>query len=284
MATTTTKNGIVIMFDYSFFKYARICINSIEANYPEHPDLLIFYNGDDPAIISFLLKKKKVTIIKYDSDHNVSIGINTAGLNLGVTKSSQTFLKYLMWSDTFADYDKLIHLDADTVVLKPLDFMFESDEFFAVAYNFDTLINPEVASNPELIRMLEEDNIPYHDQQLKMMNAGVFMIPQRYRTAAQLELLKEITLRYDRFNRFADQGAISLWCQKNDISFNELYQYNFSGFFYTALFEAFDYSNIHIFHFAAEWKPDGYVYKTALEVSKHILSLNEKVEEYMANE
>jgi lipopolysaccharide biosynthesis glycosyltransferase len=188
-----------------------------------------------------------------------------------------------MWTDAFTDYDKLIHLDADTAVLKPLDFMFEADEFFGVSYNFDTLINPEMASDPQLVKLLEEDKIPYPDQQLKMMNAGVFMIPKRYRTPTQLQLLKEITLKYDRYNRFADQGAISLWCQKNNISFNDLYQYNFSGFFYTAFFEGFDYSNIHIFHFAAEWKPDGPVYKIALEVSKHILGLHEKVEKYMAN-
>ncbi|MEO5976059.1 MAG: glycosyltransferase [Chryseolinea sp.] len=275
------NNGIVLMFDDGYFKYARLCINSIKDNYPKHPEILVFYDGNDPKKIAFLKRKNNLRIMHYEPNYEKSIGLKMKGLNLGIADNYKVFFKYLLWTDVFSAYDNLLHLDADTMVLKPLDQLFKTNEFFAVDNGYDFLFNQHMAKSPKLMRMLREDKIEYVDQKIQMMNAGVFMIPKRYRNGKQLTRLLELTKRYNRHMRFGDQSGISLWCHVNDISFNQLFQYNFAGYYYTNLIENFDYSNIHVFHFSAGWKPDGPIYKTAYYISKQFLHLHAKVQKYL---
>ena len=46
---------IFMTFDDNYFKYVKVCLNSIQSNYPDHPLILVYYTGNDDSINSFIL-------------------------------------------------------------------------------------------------------------------------------------------------------------------------------------------------------------------------------------
>jgi lipopolysaccharide biosynthesis glycosyltransferase len=273
------ENAIVIMFNDGYFRYAKVCIESIKENYPGHPAILAFYDGDDGDIISYLSAVDKLKICAYEPDYQQSIGLNTGILNLGVVNDYRVYFKYILWTDHFAEYNNVLHLDADTMVLKPLDHLFSTDGFFIVSNHYDDLFYADSFEDGTLQVQLEEDGLAIA-QKDDMANAGVFMIPRQYRTPEHLAALLETTYRYNRHLKLADQSAISLWCHLNNIPISRQFQYNFQGYFYTGVLNEFDYTNIHIIHFAAGWKPESPLFQAVYQIATHFLDVYKKYNNY----
>ncbi len=273
------KNAIVTVFDDEYFKYARALLNSIKLNYPHHPAILACYDGNKPEVLNFLQSTGGVVVIPCQGVCMSSIGLQMRNLNLGLVGNPKVYFKYLLWTDTFDEYDNVLYLDSDTLVLQPLDYLFEQDDFFCVADNTADytcrLFYPDRSADSQLLAWLELDGICFPGGKNDMLNAGMFLIPKKYRNPYYLGSLLGLTHRYNEFLMFADQSAISLWCKRHGIPIRPLYQYNFQAcFFFDPMLLNFPFSEITILHYTW-WKPDEEPYQSILRAAACFLDFDQ---------
>ena len=217
------NNAIVCFFNDRYFNYFKACFNSLKSNYPDHPALLVAYDGHCRQVEAFL-ERHQVTRInpEYPEIH--------ASVNRQRIKDPIVFNRFSMWTDYFDDYDNLLHLDIDTLVLGSLDEMLSSQDFFIVSNHEPSpsarVFRGEYRDNPELLKSLEQDSLPYPDGMDDMANAGIFVIPRKYRRPAELECLNGLFHRYGPYVAYADQSLISLWCMLRGIPYSRDFRYN----------------------------------------------------------
>jgi lipopolysaccharide biosynthesis glycosyltransferase len=229
-----TNNAIFLAFNHNYANKAFHCLNSIKENYPDHPKIIICYEGPESKILEKLRKYSNIElIINLELPKDIII----PGYHKDV-QSKMVYYKYLLWTDMFQEYDNILHLDADTIVRAPLDTLFKGEEFFIVKNNLYfkeiQILDKSKDINGDLELLLDRWGMEYPKQQ-DMVNAGVFMIPKSYRIPDQYWILLKITEAFGKYLKYADQSALSLWCIKNKIKASEQYQYNFQ----TPLFTKF---------------------------------------------
>lgn len=250
------KHAIFISFDDRHFLYAKSCLRSLEQNYPTHPDILALYDGENPEVFAFLKGIQKIIICP---PSHLKL-LNLKDINLGVVNSPQVFNRYILWTTQFDDYENILHLDVDVLILKPLDELFEKNDFFAVCDFSPTysIFKNTCQDLAKVKQMLLNDHIHLQDYPFDMLNAGVFMIPKRFRNKRHFKHLWTITEKYNDFMMFADQSAISLWCHQNKIHFSADIRFNFQLSFlsypevyYKLIMKDIEIlDDIHILHFA----------------------------------
>ena len=219
------RNAIFLTFDDHYFSYAKVCLISLEKNYTDHPEVLIFYDGNKSSIINFLQGLSKVSIYKPEYDF-----MNFNGLDLGPIGSKKVYFRFILWTEKFKDYDSILHLDVDTIILKPFPELFNKTDFFCV--NDFTPLNLSIFknkfSNSKLLKtILKIDGINLKPTEIEMLNAGVFLIPKKFRTKAQFDKLVDISRKYNKYIQFADQSVIAIWCKINNIKITDDVIYNF---------------------------------------------------------
>lgn len=250
----TMKNAIFLTFDDNFALYARACLNSMTRNYPDHPELLVFYQGQDPQMLKFMGGIDRLTLLSDLNQKEIS-----SGWNPGLGRTTRIIYdRYCLWTDFFDQYDNLLHLDVDTLILKPFDELLTRQEFVAMPDHSQVphvrLFTPGSTQNNALLQMLKEDELPLFEGQDDMCNAGVFLLPKKYRTEDQHKLLLYLTTRYNDYLMFADQSAISLWCKWNKIDYMPAFEYNFQINHFETLNYKLD--DISILHYSTKHKPD----------------------------
>lgn len=242
------NHAIVMTFDDFYFEHAMVCINSLRVNYPNHPTILVYYDGNIQIVLDRLKVLDKIKLMPYDFLTSIDIDIEV--VNLGLVNNSKVYFKYLLWTDCFEEYDNVLYLDADTLILKPLDHLFLQDDFYIISDNTQShnhrLFYPEKRNDKKLLRYLREDCFSYPSNRDDMANAGVFMIPKKYRNEENLRDLISLTVRYNDYLMFADQSAISLWCHKNSIVIKNNFEFNYQPCFVRELLLDFDVSIVHL--------------------------------------
>ncbi|MBL6445747.1 hypothetical protein JMN32_05470 [Fulvivirga sp. 29W222] len=223
MSTSSDKrNCIVIIFDDQYFDFARNCLKSF-SNFPDHPMIKVIYQGNDTNISKF--------IDELDNTERIDINLDMSklsNLNLGHIGSPMIYVRYVIWSSLFDDYDKVLYIDCDSLIIKPFPELFEHDDFFTLYDNADKpLFNESAYKNEEFITKTQEDNLPHDLLNRMMINSGVLLVPKRYRTAENFRLLNELSQRYSKFIEHSDQSIITIWCYLNDIKISCDYRYNF---------------------------------------------------------
>lgn len=261
-------NAIFIAFDEVHWHHAMHCLNSIRDNYLYHPDIIVCYKGFRSERIEWLKNQSWLTLLlnpelpKYfiASDYHKDV------------LSEMVYYKYLLWTDLFDEYDNILHLDVDTIILSSLNDLFEKNDFFIVKNNLYfkeiQVLNSNKENRDMLSKRLSAMGLHF-PQQEDMVNAGVFLIPKRYRTPEYFYSLLSITQKLSPYLKYADQSALSLWCLLNRIKPSEDYSYNYQ----TPLFNKFfmpRYKNtgsifslkknilnsIHIIHYSGPIKPN----------------------------
>lgn len=265
-------NAIVLIFDDLYFLYAKACINSIKSNYSNHPIIAVYYEGNDDEIVKYLSSIENLEFNFWDRDCFETIGLDQNRVDLGIVDNLKVYYKYFIWTKKFDNYDNVLYLDADTLVLGSLDELFDQEDFFVVTdYNeSDTykLFRPEFSDDVTLRSVLDQDGLFYPGGAHDMINAGVLLIPRKFRTEPNLLQLIGITYRYSKYMMFADQSAISIWCHKNRIQIRQNYYYNFQISFYTKIFSNFFHEKIRIVHFS--WcKPETYNFQFLRKSFEH---------------
>lgn len=249
-------NVIFLSFDDRMEVFARACLTSIKRNYPKHPLLMIHYDGCNADTLSFLQSRDRVQLVS-----TADLAEIPAVFPPGPVGHRVVYRKYAAWSDLFNGFDKVLYLDVDLLVLRPLDELFASDDFVAVAnreFDEDVRIFPRDCWNDApLLAKLAEDAIPLPTESNHMCNAGVLLVPKRFRTQAQLQRLLDITHRYGHYLQYADQSAISLWCMVNGLELCLKFEYNFQAcFFGSDLAHSYSLNTIRVLHFTSSKKPN----------------------------
>lgn len=247
------KNAIFITFDDRFSSLARACLKSLVQNYPEHPQLFVYYDGKSERILKFLQGIPNTQLVP-----KIEIPGISDSLNLGEVGSATVYYRYFAWGDFFADFDNVLYLDVDTLILRSLDDLLDTSEFFVVENREPTqsvrVFDPNDLQDEGLCSLLAQDQLPTMQGEADMCNAGVFVIPRKLRSLQSQQQLVEITNRYNRYLKFADQSAISLWCRKNNIQFSTKYEFNYQITFFNSQLDR-RLRDIYVLHFSSVRKP-----------------------------
>ena len=281
------RNAIFLAFDDGYMDYAKVCISSILKNYPNYPEILIFYNDNNEENLKYFEGIDRISIHSFDLDF---LDYNRVDLN--PNNSNLVFVRHLLWSERFKEYDNILYLDADTLILRPLDELFSREDFYAV-YDLTppghSIFKNESHNDEQLLKLLSEDGISISFDQFSMMNSGVFLIPKKYRTKKHFDKLIELTYRYNPYAFIPDQTSISLWCHYNMIEFSDNLIYNFQLCFFThptVFFKKLSQPNyladIHIIHYTW-WKPGNTFYSRFLNISKFFIDFDKILNTYASD-
>lgn len=226
--------------DKNYECYGIPALKSIFVNWATHPVIKLF-------VSSYSSELKE--IIKGQNVELIESKINFDFTNLGPVSNSIVYNKYICWNpEYFGDYDNVLHLDADILVLKKLDSIFDGE--FNIWDNNEILDVKPLSFSDECNKLLSKDKMHID----RMVNAGVFCVPKKYITKKNFNSLISITNKYQNHLTYADQSAITLWCYKNKINIRRDVLYN-----YQPQFLKYDgagpLSDVNILHFAAR-KPD----------------------------
>ena len=170
------KNAIFITFDDTYFSFFKACINSIKKNYPNYPELLVCYTGKRQYVFDFLSSISRLRLIR-----TVSLSDKYSLNEPGEVKSLLIYQRYRLWSTEFSEYGNILHLDADTLILKPLNHLFDLKTFFILKNNNGKIFWEEFRRNKSLKKILKEDGLDYPEKLEDLLNAGVFMITSKMR-------------------------------------------------------------------------------------------------------
>jgi len=248
------RDAIFVAFDDRYFPFARACLNSLRLNYAGHPPLLVAYRGSRSEVYGFLDTLGPWT------DAMPRLGdLPLDAPPAGPVGNDIVYQRLWLWSDRFDDFGNILHLDVDTLVLGSLDPLIRKADFFAVSNHEPTaggrIFGTTDPGDRDLGRILCGDGLDFPGGMDHMVNAGVFLIPRRYRSGSRFEEIVGITNRYRAFLAYADQSAISLWCLLNRIEASTDYAFNYQTPFLTDPTVRVAFADVRILHFSSPRKP-----------------------------
>jgi lipopolysaccharide biosynthesis glycosyltransferase len=248
------RNAILVIFDDAFFRYARACLNSIVENYPHYPEILVLYQGRGRDVLSYLERIPRLAILDPSQ-----LDFDTSAFPLHTASNPLVYGRYLLWTDRFDAWDRVLYLDSDTLVLRPLDELFSMDGFFVAPNHFPMpiggIFRPEFQTDPALRDLLASDGLTYPSSPDDMVNSGVLCVPASVRCGENFRSLLDVTRRYGKYLQFEDQSAISLWCKLNGIEPRPRFEYNYQVWFLTDESVSVAFEEVAILHFVY-YKPD----------------------------
>lgn len=241
-------NTIATIIDDRYFKYIIPWRNSLTRNYPTYPNLLIYHANLNKRQLDYLssFERIRLRVINLEKD---AIGPTNHRM------SSQTYAKYLYFLDN--TYDKILHIDPDTLILKPLDDLFNYNDFFSVTdgINTTTFKNTETILKKIILKaMLLKDSLVQNSKYIT--NVGVLLIPRKYRTKENYDYMVYLTKKYFRYLKHRDQSVINMWMWKNGIRPTDKIEYDYQVRFFKMPDKKMPISDIYILHFLGENKPD----------------------------
>jgi len=243
---------IATIVDDRFYKYIIPWLNSIMRNYPAYPHILVYYSNLNKQQLDYLSGFERIYLREITLEKD-TIGPTTCRM------SKQTYAKYLYFLDD--TYDKILHIDPDTLILKPLDKLFDYDDFFSVTcINTITFRSPRTFFRKMSLKtMLLKDGLIQNSKYI--MNAGVLLIPKKYRTRETYDYLVYLTKRYFRYLKHRDQSVVNMWMWKNNIRPTDRIEYNYQNRFFKMPDKKMPLSDIYIIHFVGANKPDSEWFK-----------------------
>lgn len=241
------KNCIFISANKSFLELLKICLFSISQNYSNHPDIILchtdFTNIDLQELSAIA---SRIIPIQNTLD---SFEIWPIMSHLPNDTDPKTFYaRFLIrkwW--IFEGYENVLHLDADTLVLKDLDALMDRDDFYVVkeAYTGDDKIF-KLHSDPDLLRQLDQDGIVIWDMAI---NGGVFLVPREYRKKKYYDELISLLSSYRPYIQRADQSILNIRMYKNHLPIQTQFDYNFQHRLVENQVYDWLISDAHILHF-----------------------------------
>ena len=218
-------NCIFISVNKSFLKILKLCLLSISKNYKNHPDIVICHTD-------LTLKDVKELMQITDKIMAFQNVLNTHEIwpimsHLPNDIDPRVFYaRFLIWRlPIFQKYTSVLHLDADTIVLKDCTDVFDKQEFYIEKETYvwnDALF---IDHNDQLLlEQIYKDGLRLNNE---IWNAGVFMIPGKYITASIYDELMQVLDQYKNYIKRADQSIINIRLQKKSIPISHHDIYNF---------------------------------------------------------
>ena len=214
MSIVPRPHAIVLSIDCNFYGPATLCLRSLARAFPNHPQVIVLCQDVTPAM------RRRLELDFRAETRDAVLAPEEYGplmQHLDQTLNASSFYARLrLWSEEFDSFEMLLFLDADMLIVRPLDGLFSGTEFFAVE---DFLFSDEVIFprplTPAIEALLIEDKIEVPKTQA---NAGVFVLPRALRGKAQHRELLALLNRYATHSRYADQSIINLWMAKHHIA------------------------------------------------------------------
>jgi len=217
------KFAIFTSIDSSFFELWKEFLLNFSIKYPNHPIILFCHTNLD--------SNQKLILKEIDSnigfiENSISmdmIGPIMTHLNPTHFDPRVFYARFLIWTDIFTEFEKVLHIDLDIYITWPLDDLFEKEGFFMVkeVYEWSDF------KNENDIDCLNQLQLDWITDKIKTGNAGVFLITREYLTSTVLLELIDIKNKYHKYIRFADQSIINIWMNKNWIMPTDDFLYNY---------------------------------------------------------
>lgn len=238
-------HAIAVALLANYFPIFVLFLESMKRSFPDHPEIVVCQKGFSPAQIEFLLKRYSRLRIVDITQHSFLKG--PAMLNRTNYDLDAFYARFLLWTDVFAGYENVLYLDTDIFVTGSLDTLFASPELccFEESYSGPKPLFYD-ANDPDLLHRLREDRLT--DLPERPGNAGVLLVPRRYRTAAHLEELRRLLDRYSKDLIWGDQSLINLWMASLGIRPIHDYRFNFQVRLLEQSREKAAYRDVRIFH------------------------------------
>ena len=249
---SSSPHAIYLRFDDGFLPFAKACLNSLRANDPHHAQLIVDYDGVDPGMLA-LLDVMMARRLPKDPPPEFVRFLNRERAGHAVAD------RFKLFRSGFNEFDTIIHLDADMLVLKPLGDLLSKPEPYFVANHEAApevrIFDPRHARSRDLLDRLAEDRLPFPGQADDMANAGLFTLPRSVRTPRTIADLARLAKRYGRYFAFADQSLLSLWYLANGHRPSLTFADNFQTPFFTDPTINVPFDDIRVLHFSSARKP-----------------------------
>lgn len=210
--------------DNAFVPVVELSLRSIADYWPSHPEVIIVGRGLDQRAEQRLRRIAPNVSVIPNTLSAGECGPLMAHLDPRLD-AAVFYARFLLWTEQFEAFDSVLHLDADVLIRAPLDDLVASDEFTIFPESYEssnhTFFDHRCA---ELRAKLRADALHCDPRRA---NAGVFVIPRRYRRRAHFEKLQHLLSRYAPYVRWADQSIINLWMISQGISRSEDRRWNF---------------------------------------------------------
>lgn len=235
---------IVIAINQRFFAFAKALINSITLNWPNSPQILAYIHPDvEPSSIDQLKRIKKVIIKRYDP--KILSYYKYIKPGNGIFKSMEFietgYFTLHLFSDAFDDFNNLLFLDADTLVLQPLDGIFNNTELFICnGLNERLLPYLNIEGNIKvkpflytfwLVKLFCDGIVPTFNFS---GNSGVLMIPKSYRSKENELTILSLLKKYNSITN-GDQDIILLFMLKRKLKVSNMFDFNFQLRFFNLI-------------------------------------------------
>jgi hypothetical protein len=219
------KNLIYCVIDRKYYYLSLLFLKTLVRQYPDHPDILFHHVNLTDVQINRLERFDRVKCAKFAFNEFRNFPLMSAH---AAAPHEALYGRFNIWKNGYQSYDNVIFLDVDIVICGSISNLCEQRDFFIVRDVHYKLSNKEDSilidgSNRQAQELLAEDGIslPAYGA-----NAGVFVVPQRYRTQSDFEELCRIGKRYEKHLRWADQSVLNLWALKHRFQFRDEYDYN----------------------------------------------------------
>lgn len=224
----TDARAIYCSINKKYMRFAVLFLKSLREHYPEHPPVILLHVDLTQDDILQLAEFPGVSVreIRLEDFSNFSLPDSIRGSihSYRDVDPRTIFARFLLWKPDLDNFDKVLFLDVDIIVVGKLDAMFagEVPVFTRETYE-DGRVNFSDHQAADLVSLLKEDQIELGPS----ANAGSFMLPRRVRTDENFDLLMRLATRYEAHLAFGDQSVLNLWLWKHGIRFQADYRWNF---------------------------------------------------------
>src|SRR6187200_1308933 len=178
-------NALMVTVDECYANLLQLFLASLHRHYPNHPEVLACIDG-----WSAQAKQRLQGCFPFVSWIDVKELDWTAGVPMKHDEAFNHPVMYARWAaltKRFDQYDTIVYLDVDMLVLRPLDELCASAEMRAFEETYpekDQLVFRDRAS-ADLQQLLLADGLQ-HQRWDVAANAGVLALPRSVRTPAHL--------------------------------------------------------------------------------------------------
>lgn len=240
------QNAVAVVVNQSFVHYVKPLLNSIKRNWFDHPTILLFLSTDVEEQYEVEYNQKERVVVKRfnpndfeyrkylvdKKDKFSSKGFNDAG-----------FFIINFWSQMYENYNNILILDADMLVLKNLTFLFEDDNFLGISAANESILPAFSNTFPTVTKILAYltayAKALYNGIFLKRyesLNSGVIKIGKQDRSARKYKAMLRILKTFRKYCP-SDQEIIFLWTKKFKKPIQTDFRLNFQARFFNALKE-----------------------------------------------
>lgn len=235
---------IVIAINQKFFEHLKALLGSIFTNWPNSPDIVVYAHPDLTLdSITYLSNVKKVILKKYNPQELKFYKLVQQDKTFFKSKEfiETGYFSLYLFSNEFDNYKNLLFLDADTLVLKPLDELFQGDNIFICSANNNRLLPyfNVAQSQPRksllifywVLKLLQFGIFP---KPFVSANSGVMLIPEKLRGGKhELDILN--ILKQFQSVCSSDQEIILLYALKHNYKISNDYRFNFQLRFFNLI-------------------------------------------------